>query len=70
MCIALDFTLLYATTLNSNSKFSQMTATLTKKLGMAPGGEFRTAMLEAQKVPGCGIHLGDRELSVSQIQFD
>lgn len=34
-----------------------MSAKLTKELGMAPGGEFRTAMKEATKIPNCFIHL-------------
>merc|ERR1712004_310225 len=35
-----------------------MSAHLTKELGMAPGGEFRRAFVEAMKVPGCKVHLG------------
>ncbi|UJR34327.1 hypothetical protein I4U23_021730 [Adineta vaga] len=42
-----------------------MTAHLTKQLGMAPGGEFRTAFREAQKVPGCQIVLGDRPVGIT-----
>ena len=37
-----------------------MSAHLTKELGMAPGGEFRRAFVEAKAVPGCLVHLGDR----------
>lgn len=39
-----------------------MSAKLTKELGMAPGGEFRTAMKEATKIPHCLVHLGDRPI--------
>jgi len=41
-----------------------MSAQLTKKLGMAPGGEFRAAMKEARKLPGCPVLLGDRPFKV------
>ena len=42
-----------------------MSAKLTKELGMAPGGEFRTAMKEAKKIPNCLVHLGDRPINVT-----
>jgi len=42
-----------------------MSAHLTKQLGMAPGGEFRRAFKEAQRIPGCKIHLGDRAIQVT-----
>eukprot|EP00096_Caligus_rogercresseyi_P013256 TRINITY_DN5932_c0_g1_i1.p1 TRINITY_DN5932_c0_g1~~TRINITY_DN5932_c0_g1_i1.p1 ORF type:complete len:569 (+),score=186.81 TRINITY_DN5932_c0_g1_i1:64-1770(+) len=42
-----------------------LSAYLTKELGMAPGGEFRTAWREAKKIPGCLIHLGDRPIGVT-----
>lgn len=42
-----------------------MSAKLTKELGMAPGGEFRTAMKEATKIPECRIHLGDRPINIT-----
>lgn len=42
-----------------------MSAKLTKELGMAPGGEFRTAMKEATKVEGCIVHLGDRPINIT-----
>ncbi|XP_040571909.1 traB domain-containing protein [Lepeophtheirus salmonis] len=42
-----------------------LSAYLTKQLGMAPGGEFRTAWREAKKIPGCLIHLGDRPIGVT-----
>ncbi|XP_064473461.1 traB domain-containing protein-like isoform X2 [Ornithodoros turicata] len=42
-----------------------MSAHLTRQLGMAPGGEFRRAVQEAEKVKGCLIHLGDRPLHIT-----
>lgn len=42
-----------------------MSAHLTKELGMAPGGEFRTAFSEARKVNNCEIHLGDRPIQIT-----
>ncbi|XP_037281934.2 traB domain-containing protein [Rhipicephalus microplus] len=42
-----------------------MSAHLTRQLGMAPGGEFRRAVQEAEKVKGCLIHLGDRPLQIT-----
>jgi len=42
-----------------------MSAHLTRELGMAPGGEFRRAFAEAQKVPGCMVHLGDRPIGIT-----
>ncbi|KAK6176843.1 hypothetical protein SNE40_015068 [Patella caerulea] len=42
-----------------------MSAHLTKELGMAPGGEFRRAFREAQLVPGCRLHLGDRPIHIT-----
>ena len=48
----------YILLLNMNAKF-------TKKLGMAPGGEFRCAVKEAQQIPNCVIQLGDREIKVT-----
>lgn len=44
-----------------------MSAQLTRKLGMAPGGEFRAAMREARKIPGCVLLLGDRPFNVSAL---
>ena len=32
---------------------------------MAPGGEFRRAFIEAIKVPGCKVHLGDRPINIT-----
>ncbi len=42
-----------------------LSAKLTRELGMAPGGEFRAAMDEARRVPGCQIHLVDRPINVT-----
>lgn len=42
-----------------------MSAYLTKELGMAPGGEFRRAFIEAKKVPNCVVHMGDRPIRVT-----
>lgn len=50
--------LFYILLLNMNAKF-------TKKLGMAPGGEFRCAVKEAQQIPNCMIQLGDRQIKVT-----
>ena len=36
-----------------------LSAHLTEQLGMAPGGEFRTAFSEAKKVPGCIIQVNN-----------
>lgn len=42
-----------------------LSAHLTEQLGMAPGGEFRRALQEAQKIPGCRIQLGDRPVGIT-----
>merc|ERR1740131_270926 len=42
-----------------------MSAHLTKELGMAPGGEFRRAFQEANTIPGCRVHLGDRPINIT-----
>ena len=42
-----------------------MSASLTKTLGMAPGGEFRRAFNEAKEIPGCLVHLGDRPIQIT-----
>jgi pheromone shutdown protein TraB len=43
-----------------------MSAQLTKKLGMAPGGEFRAAVQEARKLNNnCVVVLGDRPFNVT-----
>ncbi|XP_058800871.1 traB domain-containing protein isoform X2 [Phymastichus coffea] len=45
--------------------FLSMSAHLTKVLGLAPGGEFRTAFKEAKKIPNCIVHLGDRPIQIT-----
>lgn len=42
-----------------------MSAKITKKLGMTPGGEFRRAVDEASRIPNCLIQLGDRQINVT-----
>ncbi|CAK1553761.1 unnamed protein product [Leptosia nina] len=42
-----------------------MSAHITRELGMAPGGEFRRAMAEAKKVPNCIVQLGDRAIDIT-----
>jgi pheromone shutdown protein TraB len=42
-----------------------MSAKLTKELGMAPGGEFRRALDEASRIPNCIVHLGDRPINAT-----
>ncbi|XP_046424212.1 traB domain-containing protein isoform X2 [Neodiprion fabricii] len=42
-----------------------MSARLTKELGMAPGGEFRRAFAEAKNVPNCLVHMGDRPINIT-----
>lgn len=42
-----------------------MSAHITRELGMAPGGEFRRAMAEAKKIPNCLVQLGDRSINIT-----
>ena len=42
-----------------------MSAHITKEIGMAPGGEFRVAYKEAGNLPSCSIHLGDRPIQIT-----
>ncbi|XP_074097212.1 traB domain-containing protein [Cotesia typhae] len=42
-----------------------MSAHMTKQLGMAPGGEFRRAFTEAKKIPNCLVQLGDRPINIT-----
>lgn len=42
-----------------------LSAYVTKELGMAPGGEFRRALKEAVKIVGCRMQLGDRPIQVT-----
>jgi pheromone shutdown protein TraB len=46
----------------------KMSAEITSRLGMAPGGEFRRAMEEVQRlqaVKNCVLHLGDRPINIT-----
>ncbi|XP_076236589.1 traB domain-containing protein isoform X2 [Calliopsis andreniformis] len=43
----------------------RMVAKFAKKLGMAPGGEFRRAFEEAKKIPNCIIQLADRPINIT-----
>lgn len=42
-----------------------MSAKITKDLGMAPGGEFRRAVEEMHRLPNPVLHLGDRSINVT-----
>lgn len=42
-----------------------MSAKLTKDLGMAPGGEFRRAVEEMKRLPNPVLHLGDRSINIT-----
>ena len=42
-----------------------MSAKLTKELGMAPGGEFRRALEEVNRLDKCILQLGDRPINVT-----
>lgn len=48
-----------------NVMLLNISARLTKELGMAPGGEFRQAYKEAKKIPRCKLHLGDRPIHIT-----
>lgn len=45
--------------------FIKMSASITEKLGLAPGSEFRAGSSEALKIPGCTVVLADRSLKVT-----
>ncbi|XP_020367740.2 traB domain-containing protein-like isoform X1 [Rhincodon typus] len=45
--------------------FLRISAYLIDELGMAPGGEFRKAFREAQKIPFCNVYLGDRSIFIT-----
>ncbi|KAI5693662.1 hypothetical protein M8J75_003218 [Diaphorina citri] len=49
--------------------FLNMSAQLTKKLGMAPGGEFRRALSEVKKLDNCNIHFGDLVLTIESLYW-
>lgn len=42
-----------------------MSAKLTRDLGMAPGGEFRRAVEEMKRLPSPILHLGDRSINIT-----
>lgn len=42
-----------------------ISAHITKEIGMAPGGEFRVAFREATRIPNCKINLGDRPIGIT-----
>ncbi|KFD64364.1 hypothetical protein M514_04397 [Trichuris suis] len=42
-----------------------MSAHFTRELGMTPGGEFRVALEESQKIKDCSFHLGDRPVNIT-----
>lgn len=48
-----------------NMLMYSMSAQITKQLGMAPGGEFRTAFKECSQIPGCRLVLGDRPIDIT-----
>uniref|UniRef100_A0AC35U6K1 TraB domain-containing protein n=1 Tax=Rhabditophanes sp. KR3021 TaxID=114890 RepID=A0AC35U6K1_9BILA len=48
-----------------HSVISYSSAQFTKKLGMAPGGEFRRACLEAKKLPGTAVMFCDRPIQIT-----
>ncbi|XP_067861465.1 traB domain-containing protein-like [Heptranchias perlo] len=45
--------------------FLKLSAYVTEQLGIAPGGEFRKAFREAQKIPFCNIYFGDRPIFIT-----
>lgn len=49
----------------TQSIFLKLSAELTEKLGVAPGGEFRAGFDEAKKLDGCRVVLGDRLIGVT-----
>lgn len=44
---------------------TRMYASVTQELGLAPGGEFRAAYREAQKIPNCQLILGDMPIKLT-----
>lgn len=42
-----------------------MSAKITRDLGMAPGGEFRRALEEIHRLPNPVLHLGDRAINIT-----
>lgn len=43
----------------------KLAAQVARELGRPPGGEFRTAFLEAKKVKNCILHLADRPIGIT-----
>jgi pheromone shutdown protein TraB len=48
-----------------SSLLLMLTSHITKELGMAPGGEFRTAYNHARAITGCRVLCGDRAIQVT-----
>lgn len=46
-------------------KFLNINASVTRQLGMAPGGECRRAVAEAANLPNCQVLLGDRPIKIT-----
>lgn len=46
-------------------KFLNINASVTRQLGIAPGGECRRALAEAERLPNCEVLLGDRSIYVT-----
>ena len=49
----------------TQSVFLRLSAELTQKLGVAPGGEFRAGYEEARQLPNCPVVLGDRHVGIT-----
>ena len=49
----------------TQSVFLRLSAELTDKLGVAPGGEFRAGYEEAKLLPNCPVVLGDRQVGIT-----
>lgn len=49
----------------TQSVFLKLSAELTEKLGVAPGGEFRAGYDEARRLEGCRVVLGDRLIGIT-----
>lgn len=49
----------------TQSVFLRLSAELTQKLGVAPGGEFRAGFEEARRLTTCPVVLGDRNVGIT-----
>ena len=49
----------------TQSVFLRLSAELTEKLGVAPGGEFRAGYEEARQLANCPVVLGDRHVGIT-----